>query len=448
MDKHIIPTVLDELLDEPGKALVGKQEFELKSLDKTQNTPGPKLIIKKMNDGKTPLNDWSLENAVNDGYKVNPWVYSAITMNMNSLSSVPWIAQVKDKDGQWVNLDSDNEIYTLLSQPNPYTSWNDIIKMMSAHCDLCGNFYMYKNRAMKNKVKYLWILRPDYVLPIRDVKEYLTTYEVTINNKKEKYPAEDILHHMYINPADTFLGIGPLQAGKDTVNSDVAASEWQANSFNNRGMPDGALVYNHPMSMDQYKENETIVNRAFNTRNARHPLVLGADVKWQQFSMTPAEMDFIESRKVNLDQISAMFGVPRPLLSQDKLILANYETARLSYWADFLIPKLESFKSTLNSQLIQPDFGEEYRITYDDSKIEALMPMFVRKIETAKALFGSGIPWSIINKRLDLNIDTDEISNSDVGYLPMNLVPTTSVVDSTSEAGKATVPFSGKLIKY
>ena len=90
--------------------------------------------------------------------------------------------------------------------------------------------------------------------------------------------------------------------------------------------------------------------------NAHTPWVLGAGANWQQMSLSPAEMDFINSRKFTREEICTIFQVPPPMIGiQDRMTYNNIETARKIFWMDTVTPLLEDIKDCFNLSLT-PEF--------------------------------------------------------------------------------------------
>ena len=155
--------------------------------------------------------------------------------------------------------------------------------------------------------------------------------------------------------------------------------------------------------------------------NARTPWVLGAGAQWTQMSLSPVEMDFLNSRKFNREEICSIFQVPPPIVGiMDTSTYNNIETARKIFWQDTIIPLLEDIKDNFNLGLT-PEFGQGIELSYDVSNIQALQISNQEKITNAKNLFSMGVPFNMINQKLELGFD--EIEGGDLGYLPSGLMP-------------------------
>ena len=171
--------------------------------------------------------------------------------------------------------------------------------------------------------------------------------------------------------------------------------------------------------------------------SARMPWILGSGAKWNQMSLSPVDMDYIEGKKMNREDICAILNMPPPMVSiYDNATLANIETARKIMWMDTIIPYLDDLKSIFALSLV-PEFGEDLIFEYDTSDVQALREDFGKKIEAGYKLWQMGVPFNIINQKLKLGID--DVPEGDVGYIPANLIPTSYAgiesLLSTSEEG-------------
>jgi len=202
----------------------------------------------------------------------------------------------------------------------------------------------------------------------------------------------------------------------------------------NRAVPDGMVSLKVPLSEKQFDAaNRFLENQLMGASNSHRPFVMGYDADYKRFALSPAEMDFIESRRLTREEICGMFAVPPPLVGiYDKATLANIETARVIFWLDTIIPLLEDLSDVWTFALAS-DFGDDYRIVYDTSQVQAIQSLLKDRIENAKKLFDMGVPFNSINRRLDLGFD--EIVGGEVGYIGSSLQPATQDPNSPFAGG-------------
>jgi len=383
--------------------------------------------------GRPIWTNWSTAEAVRSGFKASTWVFACISKRMKAAASVPLKVQEEVEPEVWEDSDSPEgrELARLLHFPNEKMSSQDMTETIVSHLDLGGNALLTKVRV-RNQPAELWIVRPDRMKPVPSRTDYIAYYEYDRDGQKIKIPPQDVVHFRYIDPSNEFWGISPLMAGGKTVDMEVEAVNWNKETMQNRAVPDGMISAKIPMSGKQFEEaNAYLENQLLGASNARRPFVMGHDADFKQFSLSPAELDFIESRKLTREEICAMFAVPPPLVGiYDKATLANIQTARVIFWLDSIVPFLENLPDVWTFALAAPDFGPKLRVVYDVSKVQAIQELLKEKIKAAKTLSDMGVPFNDINQRLDLGFA--DLIGGDVGYLPANVQPTTQSVGSTS----------------
>lgn len=381
-----------------------------------------KRIMQLLMDRMPRWTNWTTEAAVNEGFKASVWVFAAINKKAKAAASVPWYVYRKNTAGEFERLPT-HPLQTLIDKPNPFTSRNNMIERLIMQLDLAGNslFHMVK---VGNTPVELWSIGPDGLRPVPDERDFIKNYEFKMakNGRKVSIPTDEVLHVMYVDPSNPYWGIAPLMVAAKTVDTDIEAVSWNKVALQNRAVTDGAFVTDQPLTDTQYNSLRSQVREQHQgAANARAPWVLGGGARWQQMSLSPADMDFIEGRKMTREEIAAVFQVPPPLLGiLDKANYSNMQEARRVFWLDTVIPLLDDLKEAFNRALT-PYFGEDIELDYDISGVEALQENVSEKIKSAKELWSMGVPFNQINQRLDLGID--EIEGGDTGYLPLNLVP-------------------------
>lgn len=365
--------------------------------------------------------DWSSEKAVKDGLKASSYVYTSISKIAKATASVEWKVYQRNRDGVWEEVPG-HPLELLIRRPNPYLSQKEYIQTMIYNLYLAGNSIDTKVRGLGGVVAELWPLRPDSIKPVPDKKDFIKHYVYNYEGVKQIIPAADVMHNKFVDPSNPYWGLAPLQVVAKTVDTDVEAVNWNKVSLQNRAVADGAFVTDQPLNAEQWEEARRQVREQHQgSKNARSPWILGGGAKWVQMSLSPAEMDFIESRKMTREEIASLFGVPMPLLGINDVTYANYAEARKAFWQDTIIPLLDDIQDSFNLSLT-PEFGDDnIELRYDASNVPALQENFATKLDNAKALFSMGVPFNQINQRLELGFD--DIEGGDEGYIPSSLIP-------------------------
>tara|TARA_R110000744_G_scaffold373722_1_gene486063 strand:- start:725 stop:1999 length:1275 start_codon:yes stop_codon:yes gene_type:complete len=378
---------------------------------------------------------WDAKKAIEEGFKSSVPVFSCIKKRYDAVSSIPWVVETLNGD-EW-EATPNHPLQTLIDSPNPEMSTGELMRLLMAHLDLAGNGYWKKVRGgMGDTPQELW--------PVMPYMSINTASDGTISSYKNTttgnvYPADDMCQFKYTNPDNYYFGQSPLQAAGKAVDVDNAGQEWQKVSMQNRAVPDYAISFESDLTPDQYSQANDHIKSKTGTGSAREPLVL-SKAKVQQLSLSPVEMDFMNTRRFSREEVCSAYGVPSALIAEmNEANLSNAETARKVFWLDTIIPLMDELRDSLNRCLV-PDYANDkqtVRIVYDLTNVAALQVNIKDKIENANKLWAMGVPFNTINSRFELGFD--DIDGGDVGYISSSAIPTNFDFDAetTDESKKA-----------
>lgn len=358
--------------------------------------------------GAAQFKDWTIQKAVKDGYKVNSWVYRAVSLIAKSAASVPWIVQ--NSEGEHI----DHYLADLIQYPNPSISRQDVFELIISWLELGGNAYL-NNVKVGGKSTELWPVSPDRLTPVlsKNISEWIKGYALDQSQKVHFEPYE-ILHFKYFDPSNPYNGIGPLQAVSKTVDIDVDQLSWNKSAMQNRGVLDGVFSFKKEF---RSQEQADAVKESLNERYAggRGIGVIGSEAKYERTALTPVQMDFMASRQFNRDEIFIIFGIPPQYAgTQESSTYNNYQTSELIFWFQKIIPLLDDIKDTLNF-FFKVELGPDLRFNYDLGKIPAIRRALLERSKTAKILFEMGVPTSQLNRIFEFGIE--EFDGWDISHI-------------------------------
>ncbi len=377
-------------------------------------------VFSRRTPGIPVYTDLSVSKATREGYKLSIYVYRAVRTILQSASGIPWIV-IDNKTGEPI---PDHDFTNAWAHPNPNFSGQDNMEFIIAHLKLGGNS-LIQPVIVNGRPREFWVCMPDLIHPIpsKTKGEWLDGYEVIeTDGKTHPVPPDTFIHFMQMNPGDPYWGIGDLQAAARTVDVDNEAIDTQKISMQNRGTPDGVFINESISNQEQFDEAKRQIKEQYLPKdNRRAPWVIGGQTKWYQMSLTPVEMDYIQSRLRNLQDIAAAFGLdPWWLGDRSHSTYNNVNEAKKSLYETVSIPLLDDIKATLNLK-IAPLYGEDITITYDLSNVTALREDYGQKVTQARQLWDMGVSVQQANNILKLGIE--EYPGWDVGYLPFSVMP-------------------------
>jgi hypothetical protein len=159
--------------------------------------------------------------------------------------------------------------------------------------------------------------------------------------------------------------------------------------------------------------------------------VLEGGAKYKQLVPSQKDMEFLNQKKWNRDEILACFKVPKLELGiWDDVNFAVAKVQAREFWVKTLIPKMKLIEYVMYTQLFSVTGTGKVFGDFDLTDIEALQGDLNEKMDIARKMFEMGYPANIINKRLKLNLP--DLPNGNVSYL-------TSTVNQVDASGKIIV---------
>lgn len=368
--------------------------------------------------GQPIWKEWDEEAAIDQGLKSATFVYACNYRLAKAVAAANWKAvQVVNGEDQPA---PGAPIEELINNPNEFQTRQTFFEAIVMHLGLGGNALLSKVYAGGVPAE-LWAIDTRYTSPVPSATDFIARYEYRNGDNQKDFDPEDVIHFLYTDPEQPFWGLSPLQAAAKAVDTDNEAANWQKVSLQNRAVTDGVFSFDHPLTKKQWDEaREQIRDQHQGSSNARQPWVLGSGARWNQMSLSPAEMDFIESRRLTREEICAVYNVPPPLVGiYDNATLANIQTARLIFWEDTVIPLLEDLQASLNLALARHFPG--YEIRYDVSHISVLLELMLKKMEVADSLWSKGVPMKVVNETLGLGLP--RFAGDDLGYIGGGMMP-------------------------
>lgn len=348
---------------------------------------------------------WTVGKAVKDGYKASGWVYRSVSLIAQNVASVPWV--VMNEKGE---IQKDHPIHKLMNKPHPHLSRRQLISLIISWLELSGEAYLKKVENSEGNIVELWPISPDRIAPIpsSNPNKYIDGYEISDENGTKKkspdFTEENIIQLKLFDPANPLNGIGPLQAAARAVDLDNSQQDWNASTMQNRGIVDGVFSFKRDLDSSQTAGILAKIKEKF-SRNKREPLVIGSEATYTRLGLTSVEMDFLESRKFNREEIFVIFGVPPQLAGvTDASTYNNFATSLRIFWETTVISLLETVADQLNHALSTELEDGKFVLVPDTSGIKALRSSEDEKAKTSKTYFEMGVPVSILNDRFELGL--------------------------------------------
>ena len=285
------------------------------------------------------------------------------------------------------------KIQEVLAIPNPIQDRTTFWEQVYGHYLLSGNIGIeaVANNRSKKELKELWCIPFNNVSIVIDktrgtpLKYVIKNYSKEVTYKILPLSGKTNLLHLHTfnpDPERSWMGVSPIAAATKDINIFDKSADWNTGLLKNGARPSGAFVYDDDQGGILTEEaferlQDQIAKKYTGPTNAGTPLLLEGGLKWNQYSLSPADMDFLNSRLASARIIAGIFGYPSMLLgiSGDNTY-NNQKEARLALWTDTIMPlnaKIATQLSTFLHRNEMLDRTIELVPDYDD--IGALQPI-------------------------------------------------------------------------
>lgn len=257
----------------------------------------------------------------------------------------------------------------LLARPNPKLSRFWFWLWVQATYDIYGEAFIGKLRDRGGRPYELCLLHPT-AMHEDDERDGRIMWE--FDNGKVRLsniPDEDLVHFRTYNPDSLCRGMSKLESLRSTLENEDAALRAQSSFWRNGARPGVALTHPGVLSKpaaDRLKLQWDQV--AAGADNTGRTVVLEEGMKPEILSLTAEEAAYIDSRKLNREEVVAGFDMPPPAVHiLDHATYSNITEQMRSVYRDTMAPVTISHEAELETQLrgsvrpgaSEPDFSED-----------------------------------------------------------------------------------------
>jgi SPP1 gp7 family putative phage head morphogenesis protein len=214
---------------------------------------------------------------------------------------------------------------------------------------------------------------------------------------------EDTIMPKYANPYAKLRGLSLLSALELTNATDWGAIKQNRVYFEND--VSAGVVFSTPEGVnledeDYLRLQQELITSRKGVGNAHKALVLQGGLKAEDMRKSNRDMQFVEARKFNREDVAMVEGVPKAELQLYEDI--NYATAKsadLSFWKKTLLPLMKKIQTEFNTSFFS---SRGYECYFDIKAIDVLNDEALEKAQTARIFVDIGYTLNQVNDRFDL----------------------------------------------
>lgn len=315
---------------------------------------------------------WFGGGATASGVSVDPGqaerlaaVGACVRVIAESVGSLPLV--LYKRDGKSKEPDAAHPLYRVLhDQPNEVQTSVEFWEMMARHMLLRGNAYAFIESSRREPVKSLIPLHPDRMQPFR-VADGSVAYRYTPEKGGQQvYLQEEILHIRDLSD-DGIQGLSRIDQAREAIGLGMAQEEFASRFFGNNATIGATIEHPAKLGPEAYARlKEQIAERRGGLINAHKPAILEEGMKWTAIGIPPEQAQFIESRKMQKDEIAMIFRVPPHMIaSLDRATFSNIEHQSVEFVTFTLRPILTRIEKAIYRDLLTTSGKETHFVKFN-----------------------------------------------------------------------------------
>jgi len=305
-------------------------------------------------------------------------VYACVSLISGAISSMPMHVYRRAQDGD-LSRDMNSELWWILNEQfSPRWAASAGWSFLVASKLLYGNGYSEILRDMNGGIKGLMPIHPRRVLPIVSPDGMRLVYQVS--------PDPTIIAPastgMRIIPQDDMLdvagfgynGLRGLSVLKSALAVSgrlaISAQDFSSGFLQNLGRPDYALKAKGNLTDAQFDRLREMIAQHTGPDNGGKPMLLEGDMDLQTLTMPLEEMQLLETRKFQVEEIARAFGVP-PFMIGHTEKTSSWGTGVAAMGAGFVRFALRDHLNAFQNEINRKFFRTVSRVAeFDTTELE------------------------------------------------------------------------------
>jgi HK97 family phage portal protein len=346
---------------------------------------------------------------------VSLYTHSAINKRADKVGEIQFV--LKDAKGNDIENDP---VLEILRKPNKVYTGPQFWKLAQIYYDTVGEVYILidGNREIferKKNIAGLHLLIPTLVTPKFNADGTPSGFEYKTTESTVTYKPEQIIYIFNPDPKHPLRGQSLLKAGIHAITTETQISQYHARVLENGGKVEGVFKFKTGMLTENQLETikDKYQKEYGSAKKAGLPMFLGGDAEYIKTGLTPDELSFLEAKKMTLEDICILTGVPKSMLASTADVkFDNADADRAIFLRETIKPLLTGLCTALDYAL----FPDDRNLTFVDPTPENID----QKLKETE----SGVKnyYMTINEARERH-GLDPVANGDDILVPFSLSP-------------------------
>jgi HK97 family phage portal protein len=269
------------------------------------------------------------------GIQINQWsalnsspVVAATTMLAEDVAKLPWTIK-RNASGEAQQEEKGHYLYDLLQEPNEWQNGLEFKEQLQVGLILRGNGYApiirnprgvpIKLVAVNSDWCALWEA-PDGSLFYRVTPQGLHMQAVLRESEFFRqtgmFPASDMLHIRGFS-VNGLLGASRITLAREAIALGLAQEQQAARWMGQGAKPSGMLTTDQKLGKDTAERLKSdFKSAAVGLQNSGKVIIGEQGLKFEKFGMSSQDLEFIASRKFQLEEVARIFRIPMHMIGE------------------------------------------------------------------------------------------------------------------------------------
>lgn len=391
-----------------------KKMFEKKSLSSASSMTFNQLLEMASQKGWGNFTNY----LAYDFYENNSALSCVVNKRAEAVTNLDLI--LMDEDGNTI---TEHPFLEYLKNPSPDMTQDQFLKEASKSIDLTGQLFIYIEGQRQYEPINSFIIPGfapmhyknsstglvDYYQISRHMF-YDGMYKRTVEKGDARYFSTDELRELYYFASnlskDSVTGLSRVKAIWDELGQ-LSNSNTHNLKLLENGLRLSGIFSAEEMDEEARERFEQDIKNFYTGSNnsGRVFLAVGTSTSFKELGQNNKDMDFLNLKTEVKNVVYSAFEIPLPLVSTEHMTLSNFDSAKISFYEDSVLPHAKTVFEAL-TKAFRPRFKglDKYHLAYDPQSIETLK---LRRNQELKLLS-------------ELNVFTPNELRAELGYGPVN----------------------------
>jgi len=286
----------------------------------------------------------------------NPAMFRAVSLISYAIGMLP-LHVIDDETKE----KADHPLFRILHrEPNNWQTAFDFRSLMQLRALVKGNAYALiirsrQIRTGRDEIVRLVPLNPDYVQPVQN-DDWSVSYRYQPPKGAQRMLRPDEVFHLRGLSLDGISGMSLVKQARDAIGLALSAEMAAGRLFKNGSFIGGALTHPGKLSDPAFERLRASLAEKEGASNAGKNLILEEGMKWENLANNAKDAQLTELRKMQVEEIARVTGVPRPLLMVDETSWGSGIQALGQFFVQYALnPWFEAWQQAAERSLLASD---------------------------------------------------------------------------------------------